>query len=269
MWLSSTRLRELPSSLAITVVECLTGLDGQTARLTVVMFGTLTRPRWPPEPAYALLEFLELLDLDDVDACGYVDGVEDLGAMMASEAMPPFVAPGPQCVAVASEGAISRLAFDGTVIDTVTVPGRPEGLGVDAQGRWVAVFGGAEAVRLCWQGLSLESALQLPLSAWPQERAPVIDDSDLVFLAPASEVLGCTPAGVRFRFSRNGTTQGLLGGHGQLLLEHDHGLWCCDREGRARVLWTGTDPFVCAPVRETDRVFIATERELVCLRVGA
>ncbi len=226
----------------------------------VVVFGTTTRPGWHGERPFTLVEFVQLVDADDIDECGYVEGVEDLGAMMCDDVVAPLLAAGPGGVVAGTDGGVTRFALDGSVLSFDATPSRPLGLAVLDAGGWVAVVQGVAVVELWWSGAdgSEPSVTTLPLEVWPNGRPPLCAGDGSVFLTPPGEVLGCSRDGVVFRFRRVGESQGVSTGAGGLLVEHEGALWTCDKAGGAEAVWSG-GRFVAAPVVAQGRVFVATE----------
>jgi len=232
----------------------------------VFAIATSTRPAWPVRRrSFTLLEFMELRDPDDVDECGYVEGIEDFEALSCAEETPASVVAGVDRFAAATNEAVTIFGLAGDVMETVQLPCRPRGLALTTGGSWTAVLRFEDAVELWWDGGAAPQRVRTELAEWAESRPPLPAGEDFAFLVPPGEVLGCSREAQTFRFRRVGDSQGAVTSAGELLLEHEHGLWACDRHGAARQVWAGSAPITCAPVLLDDRVFIATADELVAL----
>ena len=232
----------------------------------VLVFVTTTRPGWHGERPFSLIEFVQLVDTDDIDECLYVEGVEDLGAMMCDDVDAPLIAAEGNTVVAGTNTGITRFALDGSVCSFHPLTSRPLGLAVGPSGDWTALVRGADGLELQWwtaEGGD-PSVVALPVDAWPPGRAPLFSGTGLVFLTPPGEVLGCSPEGVVFRFRRVGASPGVATGSGTLLVEHQKGLWRCDTTGTAEPVWIG-DGTVCTPTVAGGRVFLATRSEIIAL----
>lgn len=234
----------------------------------VFAIATSTRPAWPSRKrAFTLLEFLQLRDAAEVDECGYIDGFEDLEAMSCEESTLPLIVSSPTGFAAATDGAVTRFDLRGEVVEVTALPSRPRGLASTRGGEWVAVVVLEERVNLWWAGTPSSQEVPTELSSWQESRPPLAVGENFAYLTPPGEVLGCTRDGQRFRFRRVGESQGVVTSTGDLLVEHEGGLWVCDTTGAARQVWAGDAPVVCPPALLGDHVFLATTRELIALRI--
>jgi len=234
----------------------------------VFVFGTSSRPQWHGERPFTLLEFVQLADPADIDECGYVEGVEDLGAMMCDDVAAPLLAAGDATVFAGTDAGVTRFALDGSVLEFHPLPSRPLSLTAGPGEDWTAMLCGAHGPELWWSSPgAAPTVLALPVGGWPNGRPPLPAGDGLVFLTPPGEVLGCSRDGVVFRFRRVGGTQGLSTRDGRLLIEHEAGLWSCDALGEAQQVWTGAS-FTCTPVVAGTSVVVASPTEVIALREG-